>query len=147
MTESKINLPMFILDQMYRATMNKVSLPYGMFLTKVFKYFKIDLNNEIKRVPKAITDKYNEKTLKRMGYELKNNEWILKPTKKKEKESASKEKAPFRSGSAKRSLAIELEGSEINLNSFMAQMLDSMPKLHVKVDNMATRQLFVEKKM
>ena len=36
MIDSRIDLPMFILDQMYRAIMNKVSLPYGMFLTKVF---------------------------------------------------------------------------------------------------------------
>ena len=64
---------MFILDQMYKATMNKVSLPYGMFLTNVFKHFNIDLNNEIKRLPKAISDEYDEKALKRMGYELKDN--------------------------------------------------------------------------
>ena len=76
--ESRIDLPMFFLDQMYRAIMNKVSLPYGMFLTKVFKHFNIDLNNEIKRVPKAISDEYNEKTLKMMGYELKNNKWTPK---------------------------------------------------------------------
>ena len=71
MTDSRIDLPMFILDQMYKATMNKISLPYDIFLTKVFKYFKVDLNNEIKRVHKAISDEYNEKTLKRMGYEVK----------------------------------------------------------------------------
>ena len=53
--------------------MNKVSMPYGFFLTKVFKYYKIDLNDKIKRVPKAISDEYNEKTLKRMRYEFKNN--------------------------------------------------------------------------
>ena len=71
MTNLRIDLPMYILDQMYKATMHKVSLPYEMFLTKVIKYFKVDLNDEIKRVPKAISDEYNEKTLKRMGYELK----------------------------------------------------------------------------
>ena len=73
-----------------------------------------------------------------MGYELKNNKWTLKLTKKKEEESASKEKTPLGSGSAKRSLAPELEGSEINLNSFMTQMLGLMQKLHAKVDNVTT---------
>ena len=36
LTDSRIDFPMFILDQMYRTTMNNVSLPYRMFLTKVF---------------------------------------------------------------------------------------------------------------
>ena len=60
MTNSRIDLLMFILDQMYKATMNKISLPYEMFLTKVFKYFKVDLSDEIKWVPKTISDEYNE---------------------------------------------------------------------------------------
>ena len=47
-SDSRIDLPLFILDQMYKAIMTKVSLPYRMFLTKVFKYFKVDLNDEIK---------------------------------------------------------------------------------------------------
>ena len=67
MTDTRIDLPMFILDQMYKAMMSKISLPYRMFLTKIFKYFKVDLNDEIKRAPKAISDEYNEKTLKQMG--------------------------------------------------------------------------------
>ena len=58
---------------MFKATIAKISLPYGIFLTKVFKFFKIDLNNEKKRSSKSISDEYNEKTLKRMGYILKNN--------------------------------------------------------------------------
>ena len=72
-TDSKIDLPSFILDQMFRATMTKINLPYETFLTKVFKYFKIDLNNENKRTPKSISDEYNKKILKRMGYILINN--------------------------------------------------------------------------
>ena len=67
MTDSRIDLPMYILDQMYKATMIKIILPYKIILTKVFKYFKVNLSDEIKRVPKAISDEYNEKTLKRMG--------------------------------------------------------------------------------
>ena len=103
MTDSRIDLPMFILDQMYKVTMNKMSLPYGMFLTKVFKYFKVDLNDEIKRVPKAISDEYNEKTLKRMGYELKDTKWTPKPVNKRKEERVSKEKAISGNESAKRS--------------------------------------------
>ena len=62
-TDSKIDLPLFILDHMFRATMTKMSLPNGIFLTKVFKYFKIDLNNKKMKTPKLISDAYNEKTL------------------------------------------------------------------------------------
>ena len=79
-----------------------------------------------------------------MGYELKDNK-CAKPTKKKEEKSASKENAPSRSGSAKRLFSPEFKGSRMDLNDFMAQMLDSMQKLHVKVDNVGL--LFVEKKM
>ena len=69
----------------------------------------------------------------------------LKLTKQREEDSASKEKAPSGSGSAKKSLFHER--TEIDLNIFMAQMLDSMQKLHTKVDNVVTRLLFIEKKM
>ena len=80
-----------------------------------------------------------------MWYELKDNKWTPKPKKRKEEESASKEKAPSRSGSAKKSLAPKFEVFE--MRDFMAQMLDSMQKLHAKVDNVAARLLFVKKKM
>ena len=59
MTNTRIDLPLFILDQMNKATTKKINLPYGIFWTKVFKYFKVDLNDEIKRTPKAISDEYN----------------------------------------------------------------------------------------
>ena len=120
MTDSRIDLPIFVLDQMYKATMNKTSLPYKMFLMKVFKYFKVDLSDKIKCVPKAISEEYNEKILKRMGYELKDNKWTPKSSKKNVKGSAVKEKGPSRSGTAKKSLASKFEGSEMNLSSFMA---------------------------
>ena len=64
MTNTRIDLLLFILDQINKGTTKKICLPYGMFLMKVFKYFKVDLNDEIKRTPKAISDEYNEKTLK-----------------------------------------------------------------------------------
>ena len=66
--DSKIDLPFFLLDHMLRATMTKMSLLYKIFLTKVFKYFKIELNNEKTRTPKPISEEYNEKTLKRIGF-------------------------------------------------------------------------------
>ena len=81
-TNSKIDLYLFILDHMFKATIARISLPYGIFLIKVFKFFKIDLNNEKMRTPKSISDEYNEKTLKRIGYIIKNNKWTPKPIKK-----------------------------------------------------------------
>ena len=101
MTDVRIDLSIFILDQMYKATMNKTSLPYKMFLMKVFKYFKVDLSDKIRCVPKAISEEYNEKILKRMGYELKDNKWTPKSSKKNVKGSASKEKGPSGSETAK----------------------------------------------
>ena len=118
MTDASIDLPIFILDQMYKATMSKISLPYGMFLTKVFKYFKIDLSDEIKRVPKAISDEYNEKTLKRMGYELKDNKWTPKPGKKKRKRRVSQRKRPHPGVEVK--IAPEFNGFEMEMRGFMA---------------------------
>lgn len=146
-TDSKIDLPLFILDQMFRATINKVNLPYGIFLTKVFKYFKIDLNNKKKQVPKAISDWYNEKTLKKVGYVLKNNKWTPKQSKKIGKESVSKEKAPSESKSAKKSSVHKFEGSEGELSGFMVQVLELSQKLNKKVDNAAIRLLLLEKKV
>ena len=39
MTNSRIDLALFILDQMHKATIKKISLPYGILLTKIFKFF------------------------------------------------------------------------------------------------------------
>ena len=64
MTNSRIDLALFILDQMHKATIKKISLTYGTLLTKIFKNFKVDLNDEIVRVSKVVSDEYNEKTLK-----------------------------------------------------------------------------------
>ena len=123
-TDSKIDLPLFILDHMFKATIAKISLSYGIFLTKVFKFFKIDLNNEKKRTSKSISDEYNEKTLKRMGYILKNNKWTPKPTKKTSEDSASKEKTPSGSSSRqmsfKKDLTHDFEGNKMEMGIFMA---------------------------
>ena len=108
---------------------------------KVFRYFKVDLSDEVKRVPKSISEEYNEKTLKQMGYELIDNKWTLKPTNKREEESRSKGKEPLGSEMP------EVEGFKTDVRVFIIQMLDSMQKLHVKVKNAAIRLLFVEKRM
>ncbi|GFY85456.1 hypothetical protein Acr_04g0001940 [Actinidia rufa] len=64
-----------------------------------------------------------------------------------EEGSGSKGKASLRSESAEKSLAPEFEEFEMEMHAFMAQMLELMQKLYVKVDNVATRLLFVENKM
>ena len=96
-------------------------------MTKIFKYFKIDLNNEKKRTLKSISDEYNEKTLKRKGYILKNNKWTPKPTKKTGEGNASKEKTPskssFRQRSAKKTLTHEFEGNKMEIGGFMAKVM------------------------
>ncbi|GFS42828.1 hypothetical protein Acr_00g0081920 [Actinidia rufa] len=55
---------------------------------------RINLNNEKKRIPKAISDEYNEKNLKRMGYVLIKNKWTPKLSKKTGEKSISKERTP-----------------------------------------------------
>ncbi|GFY87030.1 hypothetical protein Acr_05g0006690 [Actinidia rufa] len=89
-TDSKIDVALFILDQMHKATIKKINLPYGMLLTKIFKFFRVDLSDEAIRVPKAVSDEYNEKTLKRMGYELKGSQWTLKSSNKERGEDSMK---------------------------------------------------------
>ena len=91
-----------------------------MFLTKVFKHFNVDLNDERKRTLKAINNEYNEKTLKHMGYELKNNKWTPKPVKKKEETSSSKEKGSMWSGNARKTSISEVDEFEMSMLGFMA---------------------------
>ena len=133
---------------MFKATIAKISLPYGIFLTKVFKFFKIDLNNKKKKTPKSIRDEYNEKTLKRMGYILKNNKWTPKPTKKNGGVSASKKKTLFRNSSRQRSvkknLIHDFESSEGEMGVFMAQVMELLEKLNKKIDIASTRLLFLK---
>ena len=107
----------------------------------MFKYFKIDLSNEKTRNSKPISDEYNEKTLKMMGYVLKNNNWAPKSSKKTIEESTSKEKALSGSSSKPKS-AKKLEGTEIEISGFMVQVLELLQKLNKKVDNVETRLLF-----
>ncbi|GFZ00198.1 hypothetical protein Acr_13g0015970 [Actinidia rufa] len=102
---------------------------------------RVDLDNEIVRIPKPVSDEYNENILKRMGYELKGNQWTPKPSKKIREESSSKGKEPMESERPK------VEGFEVEMRAFMVQMSDSMKLLHTKVDNMAFRLVIVEKKM
>ncbi|GFY97518.1 hypothetical protein Acr_12g0000590 [Actinidia rufa] len=107
----------------------------------------INLDDEIKWVPKAISVEYNEKTLKRMGYELQDNKWTPKPENKKGEASGSKEKSPSRSGSVGKTLISKIKGLETSILGVMAQMQESMQKLHVKVGNVSARLLLLEKKM
>ena len=92
------------------------------------------MNNKKKRTPKFISDEYSEKTLKRMGYILKNNKWTPKPTKKIGGDSASKEKTLFGSNSrqmsAKKTLIQEFEGNESEIGSFMTQVIELLEKLN-----------------
>ncbi|GFS46110.1 hypothetical protein Acr_00g0100260 [Actinidia rufa] len=138
-TDSKIDVALFILDQMHKATIKKINLPYGMLLTKIFKFFRVDLSDEAIRVPKAVSDEYNEKTLKRMGYELKGSQWSLKSSKKSKREGSSKGKEPVDSEAP--------ATFETEMRAFMAELSDSMKMMHTKIDNMAFRLVVVEKKI
>ncbi|GFS41456.1 hypothetical protein Acr_00g0074460 [Actinidia rufa] len=140
-TDSKIDVALFILDQMHKATIKKINLPYGMLLTKVFKYFRVDFNDEVIRVPKAVSDEYNEKTFKRMGYKLKGGQWILKSSKKVRGESSSKGNEPIESE------VPETESFKTEMRAFMTQLSDSIKMLHTKINNMAFCLVIVGKKI
>ena len=99
------------------------------------------MDDETARIPKAVSDEYNEKTLKRMGYELIGNKWTPKQTKKIEKGGSSKGKERMESEEA------EEGGFEVEMRSFMSQMSESIKLLHTKVDNMAFRLVICEKKI
>ncbi|GFS30312.1 hypothetical protein Acr_00g0011330 [Actinidia rufa] len=138
-TDSKIDVALFILDQMHKATIKKINLPYGMLLTKIFKFFRVDLSDEAIRIPRVVSDEYNEKTLKRMGYELKGSQWTLKSSKRERGEGSSKGKEPMDSETP--------EKFETEMRAFMVELSDSMKMLHTKIDNMAFRLVVVEKKI
>ena len=61
--------------------------------------------------------------------------------------SASKEKGPSGSRSIKKTLTHEFEGTEMDMNGFMVQMLELFQKLNEKADNTTTRLLLLEKKV
>ena len=68
MTEAKVDLANYILKLILKASKTKARLPYEIFLTKVFKHFKINLSSEKSRTPDSISDEYSSRTLARMRY-------------------------------------------------------------------------------
>ncbi|GFY91588.1 hypothetical protein Acr_07g0017840 [Actinidia rufa] len=71
--------------------------------------------------------------------------WTPKPSKETGEESASKEKTPSGSRSAKKSLNHEFEGSEMEMGGFMVQVMELLQKLNEKADNAATRLLLLKR--
>ena len=74
----RTNLPFLILHKM--ADGNNVArdpnLPYGMALTRIFRYFKVNLDDETEISPPK--SDYNKTTIKLMGYKFQNGRWISK---------------------------------------------------------------------
>ena len=75
---NQINLPFLMITQMKEATKGKrACLPYGMVFTLIFNEFGVNLDGEISK--KLLhTDTYNDKSLFRMGYIKKDNNWMKK---------------------------------------------------------------------
>ena len=55
-------------------------LPYGMLLTTIFQYFKINVDGETDICICKPFDAIDNGSICRFGYELQRNEWILKTT-------------------------------------------------------------------
>ncbi|PSS08035.1 Disease resistance protein [Actinidia chinensis var. chinensis] len=72
---------------------------------------------------------------------LKGNQWTPKPSKKMGDGSSSKRKEPLEDEVPK------AESFKVEMRTFMSQMQVLMQTLHTKVDNMAFRLMFVEKKL
>ena len=71
-----LNLPAMILRQMRKVMCNsRVSLPYGMILTLIFRQHGLALEEEASKSLHH-TDTYTARTLIRMGYEKVNGQWI-----------------------------------------------------------------------
>ncbi|KAK9285651.1 hypothetical protein L1049_024850 [Liquidambar formosana] len=53
-------------------------LTYGMLLIAIFKFFKVPLDDKTNVVAPKLTDVYGEVTLRRMGFELdeEENTWV-----------------------------------------------------------------------
>ena len=57
-----------------------------------------------------------------IGYELKNNKWTPKPTKRKEEESTLKKKEPSRGGSGEKIVIPKIEGFEMAMLGFKCKI-------------------------
>lgn len=82
----KIDLAHHIIHHMHDCTKRKGVLPYGMLLTAIFEFFGVPLDDKTNVVAPKPTDVYSEATLRRIGFELdeEENTWVRNETGDKE---------------------------------------------------------------
>ncbi|KAL6965630.1 hypothetical protein U1Q18_036686, partial [Sarracenia purpurea var. burkii] len=68
---------LFLSHMIYTQPKHYHCLPYGMYLTQVFKHFHVNLSDEI-AIPFRFSSLYNESTVKRMHMVKENGVWITK---------------------------------------------------------------------
>ena len=74
LTERKINMGYIIFQHMKACSLSKDSvLPYGMFITKIVKYFNVNLRNEIDGKKLKSFDTYDRPSLRHMHFVCKKN--------------------------------------------------------------------------
>lgn len=78
LNDEKLDLAYLIIHHMRDCTKRKGVLPYGMLLTAIFEFFGVPLDDETDVVAPKPTDVYSEATLRRMGFELDEEEniWV-----------------------------------------------------------------------
>ena len=79
-----MNITKFMTDHLKAVKSNsRAPLPYGMYFTRVLRWYNIDVDGEQADYVKR-TDYINKTTLKRMGYTLQGASWVLSKEKTKE---------------------------------------------------------------
>ena len=77
----KINLGFLIVQHMANVLFSAHSiLPYGMLLTTIFQYFKINVDGETDICICKPFDSIDNGSISRLGYELQRKKWVLKTT-------------------------------------------------------------------
>ena len=70
-------MPRLMINYMWEAaTKRHSSLPYDMVLTQLFKQFRVPIHEEEPKKALRHIDIYSCATLRRMGFQKFNNEWI-----------------------------------------------------------------------
>ena len=135
--KTKLRLSSFIIDDMAKF-LNEESktLHYGMLLTKVFEYFKVDLDEEVWEFD-GPRSQINTGLIRKMGYTLdEDNNWMNKgeEAQKKKKEGAGSS-APVSTLPVSKKIPIPEQEEEEKSDKGIEKVLAYLEKIEKKIDD------------
>ena len=75
----KVNLGFFIIQHMAKVlTSSRSILPYGMLLTTIFQFFRVDLDNEVDIRMSKPSNNIDNACITSLGYEFNGRRWVEK---------------------------------------------------------------------